>query len=250
MNSRQTGNGSMQLMWLIFLLYSAFFCGCKSQTKKIPQTAKETMEASLQAVGTKAERENIRNIIFLADCVSPRGSYTTEIHTAAGGYTYFKQRYSYKPAAFEAVVYNRISGVEAGDPVKQLGRDAIYTIRGHEFVNMILEVDERFHGFHDPEIVTADGIQLYRVKAKDELDHPCYLFFDGRTNLFTALQFQNPVHEKEIISIKFAGWKKVQKLQLPHHVEITQGDKVFTFAVTKIIFNDPGFQKKHLNEKQ
>lgn len=250
MNSKPAGNNLFRSMSLIFLIPGMICCSCKGRQEKKIQYAEQVIAASLLAVGTKENRERISNIFFLADCVSPQGRYTTEVHTAAGGYTYFKQLYSYKPAAFEAIVYNRASGVETGNPVKQLNGDAIYTIRGHAFVNTILEVDQRFHDFQQPEMVTADSMRSYRLKAKDELDHPCYLFFDETTNLFTALQIQDPANEKEVIIIRFSGWKRVQELQAPHRIEINQGDKVFTFDLTRIVFNDPGFQKKSINEKQ
>lgn len=250
MNDRSAINKLFLSMHLLVMVPCMIFCGCSGWKEKKTRSAEQVIETSLHVVGSETDRESVSNMISIANCSSPSGSYTTEIHTALGGYSYFKQKYSYKPNVYEVVIFNKTSGIRLMDPGSQLNRAAVYTIRGHEFINMILEVNQRFRNFQEPEIVEADSVKLYRLKATDELDHPCYLFFDVKKKLFTALQFQDPINEKEIIIIKFAGWRKVQELQLPHHVEIIQGDKTFTFDFTRIVFNDPGFQKKRINEKQ
>lgn len=249
MNDRSLMNRLFLSAHLVIMVPGMLCCSCtRAKEKKIP-SAEQVIEASLHAVGSKADREVVKNMISLANCSSPGGSYTTEIHTASGGYSYFKQKYSYKPNVYEAVIRNKTSGIQLTDPGNRLNRETVYTIRGHEFINMILEIDQRFHNFQEPEMVEADKVKSYRLKAKDELDHPCYLFFDMKTDLLTSLHFQDPVNEKEIIVIKFTGWKKVQGLQVPHHVEIKQGEKLFTFNMVKILFNDPGFQEKEVYEK-
>lgn len=249
MNDRSAMNKLFLSMHLIVMVPCMICCSCTGWKEKKIRSAEQVIEASLHAVGSEADRKGARNMILFANCSSPKGHYTTEIHTASDGYSYFKQKYSYTPGVYEAVILSKTSGVQLLNPVKQLGREAIYTIRGHAFINMILEVDQRFRHFLEPEIVESGSVKSYRLKATDELDHPCYLFFDMKTNLFTALHFQDPVNEKEIIVIKFSGWKKVQDLQVPHHVEINQGDKAFTFDMVKIGFNDPGFQKKEVHDK-
>lgn len=249
MNDRSAMKKLFLSTQLIVMVPCMICCGCSGWKEKKIRSAEQVIEASLHAAGTETARKAVSNMISIANCSSPGGSYTTEIHTALDGYSYFKQTYSYKPNAYEAVIFSKTSGVQLMDPGSQLNREAIYTIRGHAFINMILEVDQRFRNFQEPEIVEAGSVKSYRLRATDELDHPCYLFFDRETDLFTALHFQDPVHEKETIVIKFSGWKKVQDLQVPHHVEINQGDKVFTFDMVKIIFNDPGFRKKEVHEK-
>lgn len=227
------------------LLLSIFLYSCANENK---QTAEEVIQTSLDAVGTKADREKIQNLVSLADCMSPKGKYTTEIHTASPGYSYFKQVYSYKPAAFEAVIENKTQGYVIGDSIKSLPKEAVYTIRSHEFHNIIFEVDQRFHDFEKPENIEADGMKAYRLKAKDELKNECTLFFDIKTGLLSALHFQNPADAKEIIKIKLSIWKKLQDLLLPQHVDIDQSGKKYTFDFTKVIFNSPDFHYKNVKK--
>lgn len=214
-------------------------------------TAAEIIEASLKAVGNKADRQKISNLISLADCISPDGKYTTEIHTATDGYSFFKQVYSYKPALFEAVIENKINGFVISDSVKPLSKEAVYTIRGHEFHNIVLEADKRFHDFEKAGKIETDTAKLYELKAKDELNHSCSLFFDADNGLLTALHIQNPDDANEVLKIKFSNWKKIQELLLPYHVEIDQSGKVYKFNFIKLQFNSPDFKYKNVkNERQ
>ncbi|MGB5007919.1 MAG: hypothetical protein WBO39_13355, partial [Ferruginibacter sp.] len=185
-------------------------------------------------MGNKTDRQKISNLISLADCISPDGKYTTEIHTASDGYSYFKQVYSYKPELFEAVIENKIRGFSISDSVKPLSTEAVYTTRGHEFHNMVLELDKRFHDFERPVKIERDREKMYEVKAKDELNHSCSLFFDQNTGLLTALQIQNPGDVHEVLNIKFSNWKKIQGLLMPCKVTIDQSGKVYSFNFTKL----------------
>lgn len=217
------------------------FTGC---ARKVRETADEIVQASLDAVGNKRDRDKVQNLVSVAECSSPNGKYTTEIHTASGDYSYFRQVYSYKPAVFEAVIRNRKSGYRIDDPGKPLSDISVYTIRGHAFINMILEADRRFHDFGETTTTQTGDRESYQLKAKDELNHDCFLFIDVKTRLLSAIHLQNPEETREIIKISFSGWKAVQQLLLPHQVTIDQGGKIYSFNFTRIVFNSPGFQIK------
>lgn len=234
----------------LLLTACMLFISCTGELRKKPKTPENIIAVSLQAIGNKAVRDSINNIISVANCLSPKGSYTTEMHTARGGYSYFKQTYSYGPEPFEAITEDITTGMQAGVPVKRLSREMIYTIRGHAFQNIVLEVDKRFHHFEEPERIDTGGVKAYRVKAKDELNNACLLFFDLGTGLLSAIHFQNPADVNEIIKTSFSNWKKVQELQMPFHVEIRQGEKIFTFDFIKISFNSPDFQQRTMNNEQ
>ena len=92
--------------WFFFLL-TILLHSCSGPED---QSAEKIIRASLNAVGTKPDRNKIQNLVSFAECVSPNGKYSTEIYTDSGGYSYFKQVYSYKPTPFEAVIENKDSG--------------------------------------------------------------------------------------------------------------------------------------------
>jgi len=224
---------------LFYLLLSILSYGCSNQQD---QSAEKIIQASLNAVGTKVDRDKVQNLVSLAECVSPGGKYTTEIHTASGGYSYFKQVYSYKPKPFEAVIEHKDSGYITGDSLIALSKEAISMIRGHEFQNIILEIDKRFHDFEKPEKIDTRGEEVYRVKAKDELKNVSLLFFDQKTRLLSAIHSKNPADPKEVIEIKFSNWQQQQEFLLPKHIDINQGAKRFSFDFTKVLFNSPDFK--------
>jgi hypothetical protein len=216
-------------------------CRCADSPK---QTAEEVIGASLNAVGQKADNNELQNLISFANCVSPGGKYTTEIHSTVTGYSYFKQVYSYKTDTFEAVIKNRTQGYIPGDSVKPLSKEAVFTIRAHEFQNIVLEVDSRFHDFRKPEIIETAGIKVHRLKAKDELNNECTLFFDVNTGLLTEIHLQSPDNPAEILEIKFGGWKMAGGFVLPHVVTIDQSGKKFLFEFSTIKLNNSDFKYK------
>lgn len=207
-------------------------------------TADSIINKSLEAVGNKANRDKVRNIIALANCTSPNGKYTTEIHTCSEGYSFFKQVYSFNPEVFESVIYDKTQGFQIGDSTKALSKEAVFAIRSHEFYNLIIDVQQRFHEFTSPEEI-PNG-QLYKIDGRDELEHPCTLFFDKPTGLLKAIHLQNPENEKEVLITTFSDWKKIEGLQLPTQISIDQSGKKYSFDFVKIDFNSPDFEKKTL----
>ncbi|RYU93899.1 DUF4292 domain-containing protein [Emticicia agri] len=226
----------------IFIIFVPLLSSCRnSENHKV--NAETIITQSLDAVGQKASRDKIETIIAFANCTSPKGNYTTQIHTSAKGYSYFKQTYSYNPQDFEVKIYNNTKGFVVGDSTQPLTKEAIFAIKSHEFYNLILDIHERFNDFSEPEELKADKQPVYRIAAKDELNHLSLLFFDKRTGFLNEIHLQNPENEKELLIIRFSDWKKVDDLQLPTHILINQSEKLYTFDFTQIRFNAPDFEK-------
>jgi len=247
LHSSERSGQSNNFILFIFIL----FCSCVTPTNKEAlndKSAEDMVEASLNAVGNKSNREKIMNLISMADCISPDGKYTTEIHTAVEGYSFFKQVYSYKPETFEAVIEKRIKGYSFFDSVRPLSREAVYSIRSHEFQNIVLELNERYHDFEVPTKGKIAATLVNQVKAKDELNHPCLLSFDHDTRLLTAIEIQNPDTLNEVLTIKFSNWKKIENLLMPYLVTIDQSGKYYVFNFIKLQFNSPDFKYKLVNE--
>ncbi|MBK8282883.1 MAG: hypothetical protein IPK94_22800 [Saprospiraceae bacterium] len=107
-SSERSGQSNNFILFILILC-----CSCVNPTNREEvndKSAEDIVEASLNAVGNKANRDKIANLVSMADCISPDGKYTTEIHTAVEGYSFFKQVYSYKPASFEAVIKKKTKG--------------------------------------------------------------------------------------------------------------------------------------------
>ena len=215
-----------------------------SKTKA--QNDTQVLQASLDAVGTPTDLKSIQNIIAFANCQSPQGNYTTEVHCNTNGYGYFKQVYSYRPQPFEAITKGTDKGFLLGEKAQALPQNAVFAMRSHYFHQLIINVKTYFHDFEKPEITTLAGKKVYEIKAKDEINHPCRLFFDIEKGFLISFHLQSPDNKDEILKTTFSDWKVVQNLQLPQHLEIDQGGKIFIFDFTKIVINSADFQEKKI----
>lgn len=232
---------------LFAFTYLAFIlsCGSKQGSKKNgPLTAEDIIVASLDSIAPAIARSKVENMITIANCVSPSGNYTTEVHTTPDGYTLFRQEYTYNPSPFEAIIENDTAGYSIADPSANLPPEAVYVVRSHAFHLQLLQVQQRFHSFSRQDTVQKGDTTLYRIRAKDELDNDCTLYFDPDTGLLSILEILNPDNKQEMISTQFTEWRKTGDLKLPYHINIYQGSKLFTFDFLRIDINSPVFKKK------
>ncbi len=230
-------------LFVFFLLFHTPGIAQNGQAKKNPSSS-AILKASLKAIGKTKTIHQIQNLTSLAQCKGPNGAYTTEVHAHRNGFAYFKQVYSYRDAPFEIVTKGTSSGFIPGKAQEAISPNTVYAIRSHHFHNVILEVQQRFHDFEPAQLVTISGHDFFQINAKDELNHPCSLFFDPLTHRLEAFHIQNPDNLQEILKTRFSDWRNIQGLALPHHLEIEQGDMVFTFDFVRITLNAPDFLER------
>ena len=235
------------VIYLRAVLIMSALTGCYGKEKKTDDGiagAEDIILASMSAVAPATERDKIENIISVANCISPQGSYSTIVHTAIDDYMYFRQEYKYKPEPFEAVIINDTTGYATDNLENALPKEAVYTIRGHAFHNILLELPQRFHSFSIPDTVQKDKQSCYRIKATDELNNTATLFFDRASGRLSVLDIVNPDNRQETISIRFSDWKNADQFILPHHINIEQGGKMYVFDFSVIDINSPAFKKR------
>lgn len=228
------------------VLTAGLFTGCRQQetkTELIISTAADFTNAVLDAIGPKITRESIENISYRADCLSPKGAYTTEIHSDTSGYTMFRQTYTFKKDSFMAVIHKGTEGFMPSDRSATFSREMIFTFRSHEFFSLLLEINKRFKEIKDPVLELADSVKVLRVEAKDELGHACKIDLDSTSRLPSTIQFQDPANEKEQITTKFSRWKMINGLNLPHRILFIQGGNTYSFDIIELKINDPAFKQ-------
>ncbi|HNR16042.1 MAG TPA: hypothetical protein PKG90_05225 [Chitinophagaceae bacterium] len=241
------------VIYLRVVLIMSALTGCYGKEKKTHDQvagAEDIILVSMNAVAPAAERDKIKNIVSVANCISPQGSYSTMVHTAMDGYMYFRQEYNYKPEPFEAVIINDTTGYATDNPENVLPKEAVYTIRSHAFHNILLELPQRFHSFSMPDTVQKNKQSCYRIKATDELNNSASLFFDRASGRLSVLDIVNPGNRQETISIRFSDWKNTDQFILPHHIYIEQGGKMYVFDFSVIDINSPAFKKRIIRQGQ
>lgn len=241
-------DGFLRCLFALLVTVSVFL-SCRGPEK--PQEAIPSVEALLQAslnsVGVAAERDKVQNLIAIADCLSPKGSYQTITHSARGGYTYFKQVFSFSPEAYEAVIQNKTTGIQLGDSSAVLSPAERAIVRGHEFHFILLELKTRFHSFAQVKALVNDSVNCYVLNAQDEWNKPVSLYFDQENMRLLELEIRNPEDPEQRIRTHFLNWKQQDGLFLPFLVEIEQGGRKYRLNYQQLLINAPGFAYQKIN---
>ncbi len=193
---------------------------------------------SLNAMGGEKELRKIQSITALADCVGPRGKYTTEIYSARGDRLLFKQ-VSAEGGMFLGYVNGEHTWTkdEKRGQVSSLDKTCASMFRGHEFQMMAIILPERFNS---PVVEGEDdfaGKRCTKIRMIDELGTPCQVYFDTNFHLLAGLIIADPRSDKgETVRVVFNEWKKVGKVILPSKVTATDksGDWVLDFHDLKL----------------
>lgn len=217
---------------IVLVLFSSTLSGQKNADK--------ILDEYFQAIGGQRYINRVQSIYSLAACIGPNGEYQTEIQSAKGNKTIFRQIKENKPDYIGLVNGDTYwtKGIEATIADK----NSAFAWRSHELQWVATHLTERFR---DPKFIGDEdfaGKQAVKISATDELDKTTYLYFEKHTSLLLGLILFSPFSEnQETIRLSINDWKKVGKLLLPSKVTFSdqQGDFVLNFHTIKVNQVDP-----------
>jgi len=244
-----TKNTFSHSILLLLLLPVLFSCNNPDQISndkaKVDTTPAQPpiILASLNAIAPDSVRKNFKNLISVADCVSPLGKYTTQVNSDSGGYLYFRQVFSYRPEPFEAVLLKESAWFKLGDSTGILPSALVSTVRNQALLTVPLELEQRFHSFENGGTVESQNKKLQKVKAIDAQGHYSAFYFDTTNRRLVVWEFINPERRTDTILVRFSDWKNTNGFNLPFHIDILQAKKQFAFNFTKIEINTTDFKR-------
>lgn len=204
-------------------------------------TVDEILTAAANAIGSPRDIQKVRSILAVADCVGPKGKYTTSISSFRDNKTRFEQTYTYrKPSSIfingELVWEKNLDTGEhvVSDPFQRM------VSRLHEYQKMAFDLRSFFTELEvagDEEFTGRPSIML---KAKNELGMSAFLYFDKVNKRLNGYKLLIPNSTDTITNI-FVEWKKVGRVTLPTVIKAidSSGEWTLSFHTIKLNVADP-----------
>lgn len=224
----------MKAFIVLFLIFS-------SPWVTAGQDLDNVFSSAVSAVGNESQIAKIRSISASAECLGPKGKYTTSLVSFRDNKTVFEQTYSYKDRPSSVFV----NGDVVWETEAATGESAISSpfqrmaARAHEYQKMAFGFQKFFSGFEHAGEEVFEGRPSIKVRSKNELGMTTFLFFDKENKRFSGYELQIP-NSTETIKNVFLEWRKVGKLTLPSVVRATdkQGDWTLRFHTIKLNVGD------------
>jgi hypothetical protein len=198
----------------------------------------EVFSAAQEAMGGSGRLGEVESISAIADCVSPGGPYTTEILSARGGRTWFKQA---SAGEFEYLAI--VNGAQAWSPnadgsVTRMDEGRIVMITGHEFQMIAIDIGPRFSDAGVEALEEFSGSECVRVRMTDTRGEPLDAYFHTSTHLLAGMRLSNPMREGEDVWIRLIEWTTVDGVKLPSKIIATDSSGDFILSFHEISLND------------
>ncbi len=227
----QTQLFQLQRMKLYPFLILTFF----TATIAAQESASVVLDKYFQTIGGQSRIERLQSIYSFADCTGPNGRYQTELFSAKGSKTIFRQIRENKQD-YTGIVNGDVYWTKNPQATISNAKSA-FVWRSHELQWMATHLTERFNEITFAGNETFAGKQAVKLSAFDELNKPASLYFDKNTNLLLGIIILNPFSETpETIQMEILDWKKSGKFLVPSKVSFTdkQGIFVLNFQIIKI----------------
>ena len=211
---------------LVFLI--SFFWSC---------TGKKVQDKSIVLV---PGYQQIQDIVSIAQCSSPFGKYTTEVHSFADGGCYFKQTFNDNDAPFIIRLDSHNAGylvAENDSIITTLLPEDVEMIRGHEFHRMHMNPQRFYANIHFEKNETLGENEFDWYLGEDRLDNPVKILYDTKQKLISKIELINPKDTAQTIEINYNKWVDSKYGKLASKIYIVQAKKdtfFFDFQSLKV----------------
>jgi hypothetical protein len=202
------------------------------------QTPDNLFESSRAALGTPQAIAAIESISAFANCTSPHGEYTTEIHSARGGRVRFKQTWANRNPI--QVIINS-DGAWATDIVTgesdPIDAPSVSMVREHEFQMLPLTLAERYHDAQPAQEIEWNNVSCFQIQARDDMHLPCAHFFRRDDHRWLGMELTNTRHVGNTIRVVVQEWRTVENVLLPSRVSAIDANGEYILDFNDIRLN-------------
>lgn len=193
------------------------------------------LEKYYQSIGGQNNISQIDNIYSFADCSGPNGKYQTEVFSAKGIKTFFRQIRENRPD-YVGIVNGETYWTKGAD-VAVSDKNAASMWRSHELQWLATHLTERFREAKLEGIEEFAGKQALKLSVIDEVNKIAYLYFDSNSHLFRGFTIINPLNKNPgNIQMVINRWEKVDKIMLPKNVTFSDinGEYILNYHIINI----------------
>ncbi len=192
------------------------------------ENAEQVLEKYMQAIGGRNNIARVQHIYAFAHCNGPNGAYQTEVQSAHGSKTLFKQVRANKPD-YIGMVNGDTNWTMVPEPAIA-NKQTAFAWRSHELQWIATHLTERFRNLVFAGYEDFAGKRAIKLSGIDELNKTAHLYFDTNTYLLAGFTIFDPFGEQqETIQLTIQEWKKTGRLLMPKKVVFT--DKKGSFEL-------------------
>ena len=109
-------------------------------------------------------------------------------------------------------------------------------IKGHEFHQLSLRPQDRFHSPIFKGFATYDNQTAFKIVFKDELDRTVNFYYSWEAYMPIGMETPKDTEENKV-KVYFSNWKDIDGIKLCNKVVIEEGDVTWTYNYTDIRLN-------------
>ena len=203
-----------------------------------PPDAHALYQQSLAAMGGAAALDTIQSIRARAHCLSPTGTYVTEVRSTRDGSVWFQQSYP-DGDLFTAIVRDDEAWAwEGDDPPDPMEPRMVSVVRGHEFQMMAITLTDRFDLGAVTEHAEFGGSYCHQIELTDGQGRSALAYYHEYSGLLAGLLIPKPLGAPgEMITIRYIAWRAVDGLRLPYKIVASDGTGDFVLSFREISIN-------------